>query len=186
METLAQIYKRHSGPGKFNDKNSIHDYIEVYEDIFAPYRLNKAANMIEIGMYDGFSYLMFKEYMVGNVYGIDIDQYPLGKADLSPLLNTDRNVRIVDGADELWVERDFPLSKYKWDVVIDDAAHSIDQQMMIYSAWKDRMNPGSIFVTEDIQNLDRDRHLFEKLGFEILDRRKNKNRYDNVLAIKRF
>ncbi len=184
MDTLAQIYARHSGGVKFNDKGSTHSYIEVYEELLAPYR-ETSLDIIEIGLYDGHSYLMWKEYFTGGyVFGIDVDEQPLGKVDLRPVMDANRNfVTLCDGSDEKEVEMRFPLEWHRWDVVIDDAAHTLEQQLKIYSVWKERLRPGAIYIIEDIQDIDRDRHHFEELGFKILDRRSVKGRYDDVLAV---
>ncbi len=184
MDTLAQIYARHSGPGKFNDKGSGHSYIELYEELLAPYREKKDLNFIEIGLYDGHSFLMFKEYFKGRVFGIDIEEKPLGEVDLTPILNSNKlNTFILDGANEDAVERQFPISDWKWDIVIDDAAHTLQQQMRIYSVWKKRMKPDSLYIIEDIQEIDCTKAIFLSLGFRIIDRREINGRYDDVLAV---
>lgn len=186
MDTLAQIYARHSGGKKFNDKNTTHSYIPVYEEILKPYQ-HCGKRMIEIGLFDGNSFLMWKEFMGGGVYGIDVSRNPLGMVDLGPVIDHNPDhVFLCDGSNECDVERFFPKSEYLWDVVIDDAAHSLAQQLQIYSIWKDRMTPNSIYIIEDLQSVDTDRSHFESLGFEILDRRKIKNRYDDVLAVRRM
>ncbi len=183
METLAEIYKKHSGGTKFNDKNSVHSYVPVYEELLAPYRMKIDGKFIEIGLFDGASFEMWREFMCGDVYGIDIDEQPHGGlADLRPTLKKypDRAF-LCDATDHKAVDEIFP--GYLWDVVIDDAAHSIEQQLAIFNVWKDRLAPGGILVTEDIQDLDATRDEFLSRGFEIMDRRKVKNRYDDVLAV---
>ncbi len=183
MDTLAEIYKRHSGGSKFNDKGSTHSYIQVYEDLFDSYR-ETARKIIEIGLYDGHSFRMFSEYFNGDVYGIDISEQPLDMVDLMPVLKSyPEYAFICDGANANAVESYFPAAKFKFDVVIDDAAHTLDQQLKIFGIWKERLAPHGIHVVEDIQDIDRYRHCFEALGFEILDLRHVKNRYDDVLAV---
>ena len=50
------------------------------------------------------------------------------------------------------------------------------------------MNPGGIYIIEDIQCLDLEEIELEELhdNVEIIDLRKVKNRYDDVLVVYRF
>ncbi len=183
MDTLAQIYARHSGGTKFNDKGTSHDYISVYESLLAPYR-ETAKRVVEIGIYDGHSLRMFEEYFCNaEVHGIDCDEQPHGgKADLRPMiLSRMHHIHIFDATDGVSVNHKF--ENFKFDVVIDDAAHSIEQQVKLIEVWLPKLAPGGLYVVEDIQEIDCTRAIFESLGFKIIDRRKTKNRYDNVLAV---
>ena len=75
----------------------------------------------------------------------------------------------------------------KFDVVIEDASHNIEQQLQIYSVLKNYMKTESIYIIEDVQDIDNTRSLFENIDsnkkVEIIDRRRIKNRYDDVLVI---
>ncbi len=197
METLAQIYAKHSGPGKFNDKGTTHSYIDVYEELLAPYR-KTAGRVLEIGLFDGHSMRMWEDYFSNaRVCGVDCSDRPHGgMADLRPMINEkewrkseDRtylyqahDIRIFDATDRDRVFFEFNYAG-KFDVIIDDAAHEIQQQLKLYDIFKDHISKGGIYIVEDIQDIDQSRSLFEALGFEIIDRRKIKNRFDDVLAV---
>ncbi len=183
METLAQIYKRHSGPGKFNDRGTSHSYIDAYEILFASYR-KTAKRVVEIGVYDGHGLRMISDFFSGaEVHGIDCTDQPHGgMADLRPMIAEGKhNIHIFDASNEEAVNAAFGDSKF--DVVIDDAGHHIEQQMTLADVWLKRLSPGGIYITEDVQHIDVTRHLFEKRGFMVVDRRPIKNRYDDVLAV---
>ncbi len=184
MDTLAQIYKRHSGGTKFNDKGVIHSYIEVYSEIFKPYR-ETAKRVLEIGLYDGHSMRMWEDYFSNSdVHGIDCDEQPHGgKADLRPMIAERMHfIHIMNACANDQVE--FHFSKIKFDVIIDDASHNIDDQIKIYHNFKHHLTDDGIYVIEDVQDLDRDRALLEKIpGARILDRRGLKKRYDDVLIV---
>ena len=50
MKTLLEIYNKFYDPKTgWPDRNTTHSYIEVYEEILAPYR-KKAKNILEIGL----------------------------------------------------------------------------------------------------------------------------------------
>ncbi len=180
MDTLAQIYKRHSGGTKFNDRDSVHSYIEVYEDLFAPYR-SKAVRVLEIGLFDGHSLRMWEEYFsLSEVHGVDISDQPLGMKDLRPMIaEGTHNISIFNATDHNQFEKRFPIEMFQ--VIIDDASHTFADQIAIYENCKDHLN--GIYVIEDVQEIDVTRNAFERLGFRIIDRRGIKGRYDDVLAV---
>lgn len=180
-ESLQKIYDRYK-VGDWPDKGSVHSYIEVYEKILAPYR-NTAKNILEIGLMSGESLRMWSEYFAGTVYGVDCDIKPInGLADLTGAINEGLNVLIGDAADPYFIDDCFKETKF--DVVIEDANHDIGQQVNIYTTLKPYMAKGSIYIIEDIQDVDSAKQLFLDLDFVIIDRRKTKNRYDDVIAYK--
>ncbi len=126
MDSLHQVYNRHSGGKKFNDKGNTHSYIEAYSEILAPYR-ETLGKIIEIGLYDGNSYLMWKDFFANaDVYGIDVTAHPLDKVDLTPIINSNPHlVHILDATDKAAVEKIFPVDKYSFDVIIEDANHHL-------------------------------------------------------------
>lgn len=193
MDTLAQIYARHSGGKKFNDRGSVHSYIQVYEEIFKPYR-ETAKRVLEIGLFDGHGMRMISEYFLNAIVsGIDISDQPHGGlADLRPMISEKKfDIEIMNACEPgdvglfIWNRMPDPNNTPVFDVVIDDASHEIGAQMKIYENFWPHVAPGGLYVIEDVQDLQTDRSKFEDLGFEIIDRRKIKNRYDDVLAIKR-
>lgn len=184
MVTLIELYHKHKN-GDWPDKNSVHSYIPVYEEILAPYR-HTAKNVLEIGLMSGESLRMWTEYFKGQVYGIDCDWKPHGGlADLRQCARDGYNVCIGDAANQKDIYRCFEGMLF--DVVIEDAAHNIEQELDIYTTLKPYLNKGAIYVVEDVQNIDETRELFENIDVEkqitILDRRNVKGRYDDVLVI---
>jgi|SRR6185369_1608377 len=180
MKTLQEIYLKHK-KGDWPDKGSVHSYIEVYEKLLAPYRFT-AKNILEIGLMSGESLRMWNEYFSGMVYGMDISIKPInGLADLTQIIKDGYNVRIGDASNPADIELNFKGMKF--DVVIEDANHDIDQQLAIYKTMKPYLSGNSIYIIEDIQDIDSSRIYFEDLGCEVIDRRHIKNRYDDVLVI---
>ncbi len=183
MDSLAQIYARHSGPGRFNDKGSVHSYIDIYEELLAPYRAT-ANRFLEIGVFDGWSIKMFEAYFLNaEVHGIDCSDQPHGGlADLRPMIESRmHHIHIFDATDEAAAEKN--VGALTFDVIIDDAAHNIEQQMKLIDVWMPRLSPGGLYIVEDIAECDRDRKKFEDRGFKVLDRRFIRGRFDDVLAI---
>lgn len=178
--TLYELYNKHK-KGDWPDKGSTHSYIEVYEEILTPYR-HTANNILEIGLMSGESLRMWDEYFAGFVCGMDCDIKPVGGlADLTGVIDEGYEVFIGDAANAQDVERHFKDAKF--DVVIEDANHNIEQQLKIFKTFKSHMAKGGIYIIEDVQDIDNTKHLFEG---EIIDRRHIKGRYDDVLVVIRM
>ncbi len=182
--TLTEICSKHK-KGDWPDKGSVHSYLEVYEKLFEPiYRL-EANNILEIGLMSGESLRMWTEYFAGTVYGMDCDIKPHGGlADLTQAMADGLNVCIGDATNDYHLRIHF--EGIKFDVVIEDAGHDFDQQLAIFEAMKPYMAWNSIYIIEDIQNIDRDRKAFEQMGGQVIDRRHIQGRYDDVLVIFRL
>jgi cephalosporin hydroxylase len=183
MKSLLEIYNKYYDPKTgWPDKGTVHSYIEVYEEILAPYR-NTARNILEVGLMNGESLRMWDEYFKGYVFGIDCSIKPIGgKADLTKAIEEGLYISIGDATDPATVERFY--KGLKFDVIIEDAGHSIEQQLTIYNTLESYLNEGGIYIVEDVQDIDNDYGFFGLIGNEeVIDRRKIKGRYDDVLVI---
>lgn len=180
MESLENLYWKYK-KGDWPDKNSVHSYIPFYEEILKPYR-HTAKNVLEIGLMSGESLRMWNDYFEGTVWGMDCDVKPInGLADLTWIINAGYNVVIGDAAKASDIDKYF--STIKFDVIIEDANHEIDQQVAIYQNLKPYLNEGGIYIIEDVQDIDRTKTIFSIMGGKIIDRRHIKGRYDDVLII---
>jgi hypothetical protein len=184
METLAQICEKNTVNG-WPDKATVHSYIEVYEEILKPYR--GKVNFLEIGLFSGQSLRMWEQYFnEGKCTGIDCSDQPLGMQDLRPMIaEGTHNIFIMDGTSKADIEKNFKGEKF--DVIIDDGSHNIEHQLESYKHFKSHISKGGIYIIEDVQDIDANIDLFRnidpKKNVEILDRRKLKNRYDDVLIV---
>lgn len=189
METLEQIWQRLKDAGYETDKGSIHSYIPVYEKLLEPYR-ETALNVLEIGLFNGNSMRMWCEYFTeAKIHGIDCSLTPHdGMADLKPLLydinvkgGMNAKVHIFDAENEQQAKEHF--KKTKFDVIIDDAGHEINQQINLVNIWFPYLTKKGIYIIEDIQDIDKTGNLFAGIGGHIIDRRSVKGRYDDVIVI---
>ena len=74
MKSLLEIYSQDTSPDAHGDKGTAHSYIEhYYEYAFKPYR-NKNINLLEIGIAQGQSLRMWREYFSpdSRIIGYDI------------------------------------------------------------------------------------------------------------------
>jgi cyclopropane fatty-acyl-phospholipid synthase-like methyltransferase len=180
METLREIYNRYKVDGDYGigDKGALHSYIDEYERLLAPYRFK--STFLEIGINRGHSLKMFAEYFVeSKVIGIEI--WP-GCKDFFKDYDHECQLIIGDGTKELPELKDI-----KFDVIIDDGSHMLNDQIASFNIYSKRMNPGGIYIIEDILNLDAQLPEFRKLGnCEVIDNRKLKGRFDDILIVFRF
>jgi hypothetical protein len=184
QESLQQIWQTLKQIGCETDKGSVHSYIEVYEELLKPYR-KTAFSIVEIGLFKGHSLRMWEEYFKDSVvYGIDCSDRPHGGlADLRPIMAEPwHRIYIFDAASKSQVEKTFSPGT-KFDVIIEDAGHEVVQQIQLYNIWKEYLAPGGIYIIEDVQDIDKTGDVFIEMGGEIIDRRKVKGRYDDVLVI---
>jgi len=185
-QTLSEIWHFLKAEGHGSDKGDVHSYIEIYEDILKPYRTT-AKNILEIGLLNGDSLRMWDRYFWGTVYGIDCDEKPVdGLGDLWPIIKEAKyNIFIGNAEDPGTIEKFF--KGIKFDVIIEDANHSIEQQIKLYNNFKPYMAEGGIYIIEDIQDIYATREQLENIDpektVEIMDLRHIKERYDDVMVI---
>jgi FkbM family methyltransferase len=162
------------------DKLWLHSYLDTYEDLFSKFR-NKDINLLEIGFCHGGSIKLWKEYF-GNkssIYGIDITLQEL----LYDLVR-DNNVTLIC-KDISNCDKSI-LKPIMFDVILDDASHTLEHQIKSWELFKDRLNPGGILVIEDIapESYDYFLNLSQKItNSKFIDLRHIKNRYDDVLFV---
>jgi SAM-dependent methyltransferase len=187
VKTLAQIYESYQSPASWGDKGTVHSYIEVYERMLASYRFRPGVKVLEIGLMNGASMQMWEEFFTnGTVYGIDLNDHPLDMVDLSPMIaEGTHHITLIDATNPVLVNQHF--GGMKFDVIIEDASHLLEHQFSIYENFKDKLNPGALYVIEDIENIDATRERFEQIDpakhVTIIDRRGVKGRFDDVLVV---
>lgn len=135
--TLDEIGLKHG-----TDKASLfHNYLQTYESYFLPWR-ERPVRLLESGVLRGDSLKTWREYFTqGTIWGIDFDGNCLqGLPDRCFGVLGDTNKA------EFWngfIERDF-------DIIIDDGDHAAESQLRFFSFAFNRLNPGGLFIIEDI------------------------------------
>jgi hypothetical protein len=130
-----------------NHKRLIHKwnhYFDIYERHFHRYR-NKEVVILEIGLFQGGSLQMWKNYFGDKVkiYGIDID--PRCKA------YEEENVKIFIGSQS---DRQFLRSVKQEigpvDIIIDDGGHKMKQQIISFEELFDIVKIDGLYLCEDL------------------------------------
>jgi hypothetical protein len=144
-----------------SDKGIEHNYIPKYEELFSPIRENKM-NVLELGVLFGNSLKLWEHYFENSmIYGIDnfiVDNghsfhkfKPIVPKDIiSDLSKHDRIIFFeLDCENENLIHDN--LKDLKFDIIIDDASHKIEQQKNNYRIFNKYLKDNFIYVCEDVQ-----------------------------------
>lgn len=177
MIKLQEIYKKYSGPLGVGDKGTAHSYIDVYENLFFNLQ-NKNINVLEIGVLEGHSIKMWKEYFTNaSIYGCDIHD----KSHLN--LEDDRTTIICNDATKPETFKDID----NLDIIIDDGSHILIDQINSFKILKSKLTNNSFYIIEDVQsaNVAPIQDEFNNT-FEVLDMRNLRiGLDDNILMVYR-
>jgi hypothetical protein len=168
--TIAELFNKY-----LSDKCTSHSYGDFYADLLTPLR-DRPITLLEVGVDQGGSLRAWQEFLpLARIVGMD--NYA------QPSLPDGITLVRADSTDKTQVDE--ALGDLRFDVIIDDACHWIQEQVLTFENLWPRLNDGCLYVCEDIQRLEEAKETFEPLGFEFIDLRNKKNRGDDVLAVKR-
>jgi len=131
--------------GKYGtDKGSgDHYFTEVYEYFFHPIK-HKARKICEIGIADGASLKMFRDYFPRAViYGIDIN-------DASGLDSNAIKTFIADQASRKDLKGFIDTYGYDFDIILDDGDHTMEQQQVSLGYLFKYLKGGGYYIIEDV------------------------------------
>ena len=175
MQSLWDVYNRHSMPDAGGDKGTLHSYIDVYEREMTR---RSDIDVLEIGVWQGHSLAMWGEYFQGSrVIGVDVD--------LSRL-RYDVDARECDAtsAEALTAT----LGDSAFDYIVDDGSHLPSHQAQSFRLLWNRVKPGGKYFIEDIAGDDALTLVSQAvtdmgLGFVVHDLREVKNRFDDIVLV---
>jgi len=177
MKTLQEVYEKYAD-WTGGDKGTNHSYIEVYEKEMSK---TKNISLLEIGVQFGHSIKMWQEYFEDSwIGGIDINLQYLSFDKLE-------NVHLCSGTDEKEINRIFKNKKF--DYVIDDASHTLQDQISSFDIFYPKLKQGGKYFIEDIANDNNLRKIKDHLNkqninsFKTYDLRYVKNRFDDIMIV---
>ena len=140
------------------DKGTDHTYIPVYDRLFESIRTRRN-NILEIGVLLGGSLKMWHTYFENSeVYGVDdFSQYegfqgvPVQGADvIKDLARYPRvHLKVFDSNNPIKAREQ--LGNLKFEVIIDDASHSLANQLGNVATYLPYVAKGGLYIIEDIQ-----------------------------------
>jgi hypothetical protein len=131
------------GSREMTDKNRyVHNYLDKYEFFLHPWR-EKEFNLLELGIFRGASAKMWEKYFDrANIYCVDID----------PCCEQYATPRIKPIVTDLGKEENIhKLRTIKPDIIVDDASHFWNHQIMALFCLFDVLPSGGIYILEDLE-----------------------------------
>ena len=141
--TLIEIITNNEYINKYKtDKESRHKYCSSYYDqVFYNLR-DKKLNILEIGIKNGSSLVLWNEYFKNSIiYGIDNSDLIGNRLDNYPRIKT-----IIQDAYRKELTYNLPL----FDIIIDDGPHTIESQIKFINNYFKKLNKGGKLIIEDI------------------------------------
>lgn len=170
------------------DKQTLHSYGPIYEQLLAPLK-DKKATILEVGVQLGGSLLLWHDLLPQGVV-IGIDNKNAIDPSIMPRMDPLRCVVLfMDAYDKSTVSRVKKLAINGIDFAIDDGPHSLESQKQFLELYLPLLNNGGIAVIEDIQDYGWLETLIplvsDKYSYEIVDLRGVKGRYDDLMLVVR-
>lgn len=138
LTNLADKYGTDKGSGS-------HYFTEVYGYFFWPIRY-KVHKICEIGIGDGASLKMFRDYFPNAVYyGIDIIDY------LSRLNSSSTKTFVADQANRKQLKDFIDTYGHDFDIILDDGGHTMEQQQVSFGYLFKYLKPAGYYIIEDVQ-----------------------------------
>lgn len=143
MKELENVASKYQTDKSFKHPYG-HNYVPFYDMILRDMKNIKNMNMLEIGVFNGESLKMWKEYFDNSkIYGWDI-------LDLRHMNDDKIEIFIVDQGKQDQIENFFILNPVSFDFVIDDGSHLLDDQIVSLFNVFPHLNSGGIYIIEDM------------------------------------
>lgn len=156
MKTLLEINELYK-----SDKGTVHSYLNFYESKFSSLR-DKPINLLEIGVLFGNSLKLWHDYFPnGLIYGVDdfsqkdghsyYNFKPVVGEEVKNSLSDYKRVQLLNFNCEDVNQINNHFFNLKFDIIIDDACHSEEQQLINYTNYSKFLTENGIYICEDIQ-----------------------------------
>lgn len=118
-------------------------YFEIYNRYFEKY-IGKNIKMLEIGVFEGGSLQMWKEYFGkrARIYGIDIN-FGCKKYEEDQI-----NILVGSQGDREFLNR-IGQEYGKFDIILDDGSHMMEDQIVSFETLFPYLNDGGVYLCED-------------------------------------
>lgn len=158
---IGRKYDTDKSPQRVNVNSNRHayPYTLFYDSIFKEIKNNKL-NILEFGILEGASLLMWREYFSNSkIVGLDNDVNYLNK-----MKNEGFDVSFVDVKDENSISNTLNSLDMMFDIIIEDTTHKTDDQIRIIKNSVKYLKPGGILIVEHIYLHKNEEDYYNKLG----------------------
>ena len=133
--TLINLLKKYPSKGKLH-------FLKIYDDYFKNFK-NKKINILEIGVHEGKSLMIWKDYFPkANIIGIDLKSYNFNINRIFTFQGDQTDINFLLG-----VSRKFK----KFDIIIDDGSHVCSHIIKTFGALFDFLKEDGLYICEDLQ-----------------------------------
>jgi cephalosporin hydroxylase len=170
------------------DKATDHSYDVYYSEIFEEY-YDKEITLLEIGIQYGGSAVLWNDLFPKSKLVL-IDNVNIVHPLIWDYLDKDRYEFLVEDAFNVsTIEKLQTTYPSGFDIIIEDGPHTLDSQIFAIKHYSKLLKENGVLIIEDIQNYEYceiimnqiDKNLYSSV--EVIDLRKNKNRYDDILIV---
>jgi hypothetical protein len=118
---------------------------EVYEIIFTESLRDSTLNLLEIGIKDGLSLLLWKDYFLNaTITGIDIKE----------CLSLNKEERIIQLIEDAYTINTVKTLPSNFDIIIDDGPHTLESMIFFLTHYPNLCRKGGLVILEDILYAD--------------------------------
>jgi hypothetical protein len=137
-----------NNPDKKLNVHKWHHYFKIYDRHFKQF-IGKNPKILEIGVSRGGSLEMWNHYFDNKctIYGIDVNSECLTVPEQLQLTNVHISIGDQENRD-FW--KDYLKDKPKFDIVIDDGGHTMNQQIVTYEEIYDQISDNGVYLCEDL------------------------------------
>jgi hypothetical protein len=147
---LTEIGLKHQ-----TDKAYFHLFTEFYNSYFERF-LHRPINILEIGICEGNSILMLKEFFPeSTIYAIDINPKSVD-------LNLGNNVNTYLCSQDNFCNLQKIFNNIKFDIIIEDGSHMTSHQQTSLGFFFPYLNSGGVYVCEDLHTSYRSEYIDTK------------------------
>ena len=151
---LCEIGKKYdtdksSQRNNITNKRHCHPYTLFYENLFKNNK-NDNLNIAELGILDGASLLMWKEYFTNShIYGFEYNDKLIN--NFKENFNNNRiTLTNIDVSNKDSIINSFSKLNILYDIIIDDTTHQFEDQIRVIENTYQYLKPGGVLIIEDI------------------------------------
>ena len=131
------------------DYRHCHPYTLFYDSLFKT-KKNEILNIAELGILDGGSLLMWKEYFSNsNIYGFDHDNDLINKFK-NQYNNENVTLSYINVNNKESINNAFNDINIMYDIIIEDTTHQFEDQIRVIENIYQYLKPGGVLIIEDI------------------------------------